>query len=294
VGKASLRVRVERVADAVLADQHCVAPVDVLRGLGWLAPAREDEWRQGRLPSLERGVQASLGKISTAMSHLRRWAASRGLQASETTYVSRTRDRRQLRFSVSGDPGIERAYRTHWVSPSLSDAKRQRLADRQSRPPDLVVVRAINDWACAECSATGELLIMDQAGPLCLPCADLDHLVYLEAGNAALTRRAKRTSKLSAVVVRFSRTRKRYERQGILVERNGAGSSATSRRAGLRPCGSGSGSVDRARVLPTQPASPLCRRSACTARCARHRPADRLRGGLPPHPHPGRAVGSRP
>lgn len=49
-------------------------------------------------------------------------------------------------------------------------------------------------------------------------CADLDHLVFLPSGNAALTRRAKKASRLSAVVVRFSRARRRYERQGVLVE----------------------------------------------------------------------------
>jgi hypothetical protein len=49
-------------------------------------------------------------------------------------------------------------------------------------------------------------------------CADLDRLVFLPSGDAALTRRARNASRLSAVVVRFSRTRKRYERQGILVE----------------------------------------------------------------------------
>jgi len=51
-----------------------------------------------------------------------------------------------------------------------------------------------------------------------MTCADLDHLVFLGAGDAALTRRAKKASGLSAVVVRWSRSRKRYERQGILVE----------------------------------------------------------------------------
>lgn len=50
---------------------------------------------------------------------------------SETGYVARTRDRRPLRFSVSGASGIERAYRTHWVAPELSAAKRERLAERQ-------------------------------------------------------------------------------------------------------------------------------------------------------------------
>ena len=55
-------------------------------------------------------------------------------------------------------------------------------------------------------------------GPLCLTCADLDHLIFLPSGDAALTRRAKQASQLSAVVVRWSRSRKRYERQGILAE----------------------------------------------------------------------------
>jgi hypothetical protein len=59
---------------------------------------------------------------------------------------------------------------------------------------------------------------MEDAGPLCLSCSDLDHLVFLASGDAALTRRAAKASSLSAVVVRWSRSRKRYERQGILVE----------------------------------------------------------------------------
>lgn len=37
-------------------------------------------------------------------------------------------------------------------------------------------------------------------------------------GRRCLTRRAKRGSRLSALVVHFSRARRRYERQGVLVE----------------------------------------------------------------------------
>ena len=57
-----------------------------------------------------------------------------------------------------------------------------------------------------------------ERGALCLSCADLDHLVFLAAGDAALTRRACKHSGLSAVVLEWSRSRKRYERQGVLVE----------------------------------------------------------------------------
>jgi hypothetical protein len=59
---------------------------------------------------------------------------------------------------------------------------------------------------------------MEAGQPLCLPCARLDDLEYLPSGDAALTRRAAKYSERTAVVVRFSRSRGRYERQGILVE----------------------------------------------------------------------------
>ena len=86
---------------------------------------------------------------------------------------------------------------------------------------DLVVFSIIRDSKCAECGGElwhGSLLFMESGRPLCLRCADLDHLVYLGRGDAALSRRARKYSTLSAVVVRFSRSRGRYERQGLLVE----------------------------------------------------------------------------
>ena len=53
---------------------------------------------------------------------------------------------------------------------------------------------------------------------MCLDCADIGHLEFLPSGDAALTRRATKASRLSAVVVRWSMRRNRYERQGILAE----------------------------------------------------------------------------
>ncbi len=87
-----------------------------------------------------------------------------------------------------------------------------------NRDRDLVVVSPLKAWTCTACGGTGDLLTMVDAGPLCMRCADLHHLVFLASGDAALTRRARRESRLSAVVVRFSRARRRYERQGVLVE----------------------------------------------------------------------------
>jgi hypothetical protein len=62
------------------------------------------------------------------------------------------------------------------------------------------------------------ITLVRDIGALCLSCADLDHLVFLASGDAALTRRAKKYSVLSAVVLKWSRARRRYERQGLMVE----------------------------------------------------------------------------
>jgi hypothetical protein len=216
--RARLERRVIDAARTALGDKRYVTAIDVLVGLGWLAPHDLDRWRQGRVEHLEAVTNAGLGKITTAMKILRRWAHDEGLRPSETAYVARTRDRRTLRFSVSGDPAIEAAYRTHWVSPDLSTRERERVTARASAPPDLVVIDPLNAVDCTDCGQVCELLLMEEPGPLCLSCADLDHLIFLPSGDATLTRRARKASDLSAVVVRFSRKRKRYERRGVLVE----------------------------------------------------------------------------
>jgi hypothetical protein len=114
---------VARAAEAALAARRLVTAIDVLVGVGWLEARRVDEWRQRRVDCLEQVTVASLGKISAAMRSFRRWALARGLEPSETAYQARARDRRPLRFSRSGDPDIERAYRTHSVSPEVSERK---------------------------------------------------------------------------------------------------------------------------------------------------------------------------
>ena len=214
-----LERRVARSAEEALAKRKFVAPIDVLTGLGWLHPVHLDPWRQRRVADLEQLVQVGPEKTALAIGLLRQWATARGLEPSEAEYVARSRAREPLRFSASGDEAIERAFRTHWLSPALTDGERARLSERRSRPPELVVVWALKDFTCSSCGAeSGGLLIMEDAGPVCMDCADMNHLVCLPSGDAALTRRAKAGSRLWAVVVRFSRSRRRYERQGLLVE----------------------------------------------------------------------------
>ncbi|BCY06335.1 hypothetical protein L3i22_014230 [Actinoplanes sp. L3-i22] len=205
-------------AERALAKQRHVGPLDVLVGLGWVVPGQIANWRQGRLTHLEAVAAVSPDRIVDVLEVFRRWVAGQGLRPGEIEYVAATRDRRPLRFTVDGDAARELAYRTHWMPADLPEPQRERLTAKQSKAPDLVVVQPMREFTCAGCGQIhDDLLIMEDAGPLCLTCADLDHLVFLPAGDAAMTRRAKQASRLSAVVVRFNRSRKRHERRGLLV-----------------------------------------------------------------------------
>jgi len=92
----------------------------------------------------------------------------------------------------------------------------------KSKRNELKVFISLRESKCDECKEElgkkAWITLTEEKGVLCLSCADLDHLVFLPSGDAALTRRSRKHSTLSAVVLKWSKARKRYERQGLLVE----------------------------------------------------------------------------
>ena len=92
----------------------------------------------------------------------------------------------------------------------------------ERKPEQLKVFISHRASVCGEChEGLGEkawVFLAGDRGALCLSCADLDHLVFLPSGDPSITRRARKLSTLAAVVLKWSRARKRYERQGLLVE----------------------------------------------------------------------------
>jgi hypothetical protein len=101
-----------------------------------------------------------------------------------------------------------------------------------SKPPmkeseDIKVFISQRDSKCDECGEElgrqAWITLEEGKGALCLACAELEQLVFLPTGDAALTRRARKHSVLSAVVLKFSKARGRYERQGLLVEEQALG-----------------------------------------------------------------------
>jgi hypothetical protein len=87
-------------------------------------------------------------------------------------------------------------------------------------PPKVFITS--RESVCDECrenlGSSAWIMLAGERGALCLACADMEHLVFLPSGDAAVTRRARKHSTLSAVVLKWNRTRKQYQRQGLLVE----------------------------------------------------------------------------
>jgi hypothetical protein len=86
---------------------------------------------------------------------------------------------------------------------------------------DIVVFRIHKPAQCARCAAAipdSGYLRIEEGEALCMACAELDHLVILPSGDPALTRRASKLSAKRAIILRWARARKRYEREATLVE----------------------------------------------------------------------------
>ncbi len=97
------------------------------------------------------------------------------------------------------------------------------MKEQNQKPEnELLVFIARREGKCGECGEEllphSWIILQGDKRGVCLSCADLDHLAFLPGGDHALTRRAKKYSRLYAVVVEWSRARKRYERHGLLVE----------------------------------------------------------------------------
>ncbi len=132
--RKQLAQKVSTAAESALHVRGFVTSIDILVGVGWLTPAAVESWRQGRTDYLERVVVSNLSRISEAMRLFRSWASAKGLKPSETVYALHRPGRPALRFSKSGDHGVERLYRTHWVSPAICETRRE--------PPDAARPRA--------------------------------------------------------------------------------------------------------------------------------------------------------
>jgi hypothetical protein len=221
-GVNNLISRAIEAAEDLLRSQKAVSPVEVMLKIRRLEPSHIKQWERGLIGSLGEMVQGRLDRIVEMLLALREWALQKGLTPTEVAYRRHTREGEQeLRFTPDAEPELEKLFRTHYVAPELGEAKQKKLVEKAGQAKQPVVFDNLRPSTCSECGTEidkGDFLYMEGGQPLCLACGGFGGFEFLLAGDTALTRRAGKYSGRSAVVVRFSRSRKRYERQGILVE----------------------------------------------------------------------------
>jgi hypothetical protein len=214
-----LSERVTTAAEAALADHQYASFIDVLTRMNLLQNVQA--WHNGRVQYLDEMLQGSPEKLLKVIELFQQWAAQRGLRREDLPPHAAFIPRPPKYHTASQYPVLEQAFRLHFVSPQLPEKKLEKLREKVNAAAPPTVFSIVKASKCSQCNRElwkGELLTMQGNQPLCMECADLDHLVYLASGDAALTRRATKHSGLWAVVVRFSRSRGRYERQGVLVQ----------------------------------------------------------------------------
>ncbi len=219
------RERVRTAAEGALKQHGAVGPLELLQWMQFLQPIHFEDWRKGKEYArvLESLIQVGPEKFQKTLRYFDEWVKERGLRPIEAPYTSQTVKGgvQELHVTADGNPEREKLYRTRYAAADLPPRKTKQLGEKLSKAPDLVVFEKVShEGNCAECGVEllkGSFLFVENNQPLCLACADLDHLMFLPSGDMALSRRSRKYSRLSAVVVRFSRSRGRYERQGLLV-----------------------------------------------------------------------------
>jgi len=203
-----LSTRVQTIAEGIVGRLGRVSFLDVLVELGWVHENNVDRWRRGEVDPLSAAASVDDDKLLEAAVLFEDWGRGRFNAFYDVPHVSTTRDRRILRFTADQDSD-----RLH-----LRYATDKYRAMVEASQPDLVVLEAFADFECPECGRGDDWVMMDAGAAICTSCADLDHLVFLPAGNATLSRRARKESGLTAIAIRPDRRRNRTRRLGILVE----------------------------------------------------------------------------
>ena len=215
----NVRKRVRDAAEVWLKEERVVGPLEVLVGMNLLAYSSYRQWLKGLQKDLGVQIQGGPKLHSQVIQHFLEWVQEKGLVPMNAPYVAASRGgTKALRVFREHDEEREQLYTSRFAVPGAEKKVKKKL----EKKPDLVVMISASrkERECVHCKAKvykGTFFLMEDDGMVCLECADMDHLLFLPSGDAALTRRSRKYSSLCAVVVEFSRSRGRYERQGLLV-----------------------------------------------------------------------------
>ena len=82
-----------------------------------LSEEKFSEWKKGNLRCLEDVCSADLSKLHSVLKSIKAYAEETGLKPSIVRYSTDGRNQIPLRFTMSGNPVLERLYSTQYLDP---------------------------------------------------------------------------------------------------------------------------------------------------------------------------------
>jgi len=139
-----LQVKVHSAMYHLIKEKGVASPAEVLIAIGALSKADYERWRHGQVDFLERVCKMNLRKLSFINHEIRAYARKHDLKPSWSFYKKWKTNKKgnsgttvKLRFSKSGDVGIEKQYATHYVGKQkIAEAKERRGARKENIDPD--------------------------------------------------------------------------------------------------------------------------------------------------------------
>lgn len=121
LSRKDLIKKMNEVLSDILREKGYVSFIDVLIKMGKLNKEDYENWRFRRVPYLEKVIKVNLVKVNHMLRTFHGNAKHGGLKSSSTSYMSWGKGPKVLlRFSKTGDPGVEAAYSTHFIRPKQS------------------------------------------------------------------------------------------------------------------------------------------------------------------------------
>lgn len=108
--------RVVRAVARILSRSDVVAPVAVLMEMGNLTQKNHEAWYRGQVPYLERVFEGNLSKANRILRIIGFHVHDLNMLPTPTVYHQWGKGKnRILRFSKSGNEGVEKTYSMHYV-----------------------------------------------------------------------------------------------------------------------------------------------------------------------------------
>lgn len=113
----NLEKKVIEELEKEIEERGYAAPVDVLMALGYLSSGDYKEWREGRVPFLEKVLRIGPSKVLDLMSVMSAYSKKNGYKPRVTEYIKSGKGNESLRFSRTGNEVIEDRFATHYIDP---------------------------------------------------------------------------------------------------------------------------------------------------------------------------------